>query len=164
MSKKILIVEDNELMVEVMTYILNNNGYEVFALNSGQEVFNNIKSNHPDLVILDAVLPGMNGKEICQLIKLNKATQNLRVIMCSGDESIGESLRQTGAPDDVLQKTIRHQLPYRKSRIPASCVVIIALFLQLTTGIRQPATRPDYFTSNLLNAVLSPLKTSKSTT
>ena len=105
MSKKILIVDDNALMVEVMTYILKNSGYEVFSLTNGDEVFNQIKANHPDLVILDAILPGMNGKEICQLIKLNKTTQNLPVIMCSGDEdSIDASLKQTGAPDDVLQK------------------------------------------------------------
>jgi DNA-binding response OmpR family regulator len=105
MCKKILIVEDNVLMVEVMTYILINCGYDVIALTNGDEVFNRIKSAHPDLVILDAILPGMNGKEICQLIKLNKTTRNLPVIMCSGDEdSIDESLKQNGAPDDVLHK------------------------------------------------------------
>lgn len=105
MCKKILIVEDNVLMTEVMTYILINYGYEVISLTNGDEVFNRIKSAHPDLVILDAILPGMNGNEICQLIKLNKTTQNLPVIMCSGDEdSIDESLKQKGAPDDVLHK------------------------------------------------------------
>ena len=105
MPKKILIVEDNVLMIEVMTYILKNSGYDVISLINGDEVFNHIKTTHPDLVILDAILPGMNGMEICQLIKLNKTTQNLPVIMCSGDEdSIEGSLKQKGAPDDVLQK------------------------------------------------------------
>jgi CheY-like chemotaxis protein len=104
MSKKILIVEHNALMVEVMTYILINNGYEVFAVSSGSEVFNNIKTNHPDLVIMDYLLPGITGLEICQLIKLNKATENLPVIMCSGDEAINNALQQKGAPNDVLQK------------------------------------------------------------
>jgi DNA-binding response OmpR family regulator len=105
MGKKILIVEDNVLMTEVMTYILISCGYDVISLTNGDEVFNRIKSAHPDLVILDAILPGMNGNEICQLIKLNKTTKNLRVIMCSGDEdSIDESLKQKGAPDDVLHK------------------------------------------------------------
>ena len=102
--KKILIVDDNELMIEVMTYILINNGYDVIALNNGAEVFNKIKANHPDLIILDAILPGMNGREICQLIKLNKATKDLPVIMCSGDETIDEALHQKGAPNDVLHK------------------------------------------------------------
>ena len=104
MSKKILIVDDNALMIEVMTYILINYGYEVVALSDGVEVLNNIKANHPDLIILDARLPGIDGREICQLIKLNKTTCNLPVIICSGDESIYESLKQKGAPDDILQK------------------------------------------------------------
>lgn len=104
MTKKILLVEHNELMIEVMTYILNNNGYEVIALNNGNEVFNNIKNSHPDLIILDAMLPGINGKEICQLIKLNKTTKNLPVIMCSGEDAADEVLNQNGAPDDVLHK------------------------------------------------------------
>ena len=104
MSKKILIVEDNELMIDVMSYILINSGYEVFSLTNGDNVFNNIKANHPDLIILDAILPGMDGREICQLLKLNKATQNLPVIICSGDDSVDESLKQKGAPNDILHK------------------------------------------------------------
>ena len=104
MPKKILIVEDNELMIDVMTYILINSGYEVISLPNGDNVFNYIKANHPDLIILDAILPGMDGREICQLLKMNKATRNLPVIICSGDDTIGESLKQTGAPDDILHK------------------------------------------------------------
>lgn len=102
--KKILIVDDNELIVEVMTFILENKGYEVMALYNGDEVFNNVKTNHPDLIILDDSLPGMNGREICQLLKLNRSTQNLPVIMCSGNDDIEESMQQKGAPNDVLQK------------------------------------------------------------
>ena len=104
MCKKILIVEDNVLMVEVMSYILVNSGYEVFTLSNGTEVFINIKANHPDLIILEATLPGITGREICQLIKLNSTTRDLPVIMCSGDESVDKSLYETGAPDDILQK------------------------------------------------------------
>ena len=104
MSKRILIVEDNRLMLEVMAYILITNGYEVFTLSSGNEVFSEIKTKHPDLVILDLALPGIKGEEICQLIKLNKTTRNLPVIICSGDDAIEDMLLQKGAPDDVLQK------------------------------------------------------------
>lgn len=87
-----------------MTYILINNGYEVFALSNGNEVFKFIKNNQPDLVILDDVLHGINGREICQLIKLNKTTSNLPVIMCSGDDYIDDALTQKGGPDDILHK------------------------------------------------------------
>jgi DNA-binding response OmpR family regulator len=102
--KKILIVDDNKLIVEVMTYILISKGSEVISLYNGDEVLNNIKDNHPDLVILDDTLPGMTGRDICQLLKLNGSTKNLPVIMCSGNDDIAESLNQKGAPDDVLQK------------------------------------------------------------
>jgi DNA-binding response OmpR family regulator len=103
-SKKILIIEDNELMIDVMSYILTNSGYEVISATDGDNVFNEIKANHPDLIILDAILPGMDGRQICQLLKLNKATQNLPVIICSGDETIDESMKQKGAPNDILHK------------------------------------------------------------
>ena len=102
--KKILIVDDNKLIVEVMTYILVNKGYEVISLYNGDDVVGNVKINHPDLVILDDTLPGMRGREICQLLKLNRSTKNLPVIMCSGNDAIDDSLRQTGAPDDILHK------------------------------------------------------------
>ncbi|MDN3581909.1 response regulator [Mucilaginibacter flavus] len=104
MTKRILIVDDNELMTEVMTYILNGNGYQVTALNDGENIFNEIKRIHPHLVILDAILPGMDGRDICKLIKLNRATKNLPVIICSGNEDIDDALNQKGAPNDVLHK------------------------------------------------------------
>ena len=103
--KKILIVEDDELMIDVMSYILISHGYEVISSTNGSDVFKNIKANHPDLIIIESLLPGMGGTEICQLIKLNRTTKNLPVIMCSGDEDfIEQSLKQKGGPDDILIK------------------------------------------------------------
>ncbi|GAA3971445.1 response regulator [Mucilaginibacter dorajii] len=104
MAKRILIVDDNELMTEVMTYILTGSGYEVIALNGGDNIFNDIKTVRPDLLILDALLPGMDGRDICMLIKLNRDTQNLPVIICSGNDNIDDALSQKGAPNDVLHK------------------------------------------------------------
>ncbi|MDB5109533.1 MAG: hypothetical protein JWR67_647 [Mucilaginibacter sp.] len=102
--KKILIVDDNAFIIEVMTYILMSKGYEVTALNSGDMVFDTVKISHPDLIILDDSLPGMTGRQICQLLKLNHSTQYLPVIMCSANEDIDDSLLQHGAPNDVLHK------------------------------------------------------------
>jgi DNA-binding response OmpR family regulator len=102
--KKILIVEDNEFIVEVMSYILVNRGYEVTSLTDGDEVFDNINANYPDLLILDDELPGIAGREICRLIKLNPSTENMPIIICSGSDTIDESLTQVGAPNDVLHK------------------------------------------------------------
>jgi DNA-binding response OmpR family regulator len=104
MSKKILIVDHSELMIEVMTYILTNNGYEVISLNRPDHIFNNIRKNHPDLVILDTLFPGIDGHEVCRLLKLNNQTKNLPVIICADSDDIGEFQKQKGAPDDILYK------------------------------------------------------------
>lgn len=104
MNKKILIVDDNELITEVMSYILTNNGYDVTTLNTGDGVVAQIKQTHPDLVIMDISLPGVDGRDICRIIKHNKATKNLPVIICSGNDDIESALKQDGAPNDVLAK------------------------------------------------------------
>ena len=104
MNKKILIVDDNELVTEVMSYILTANGYDVTTLNSGDGVVAQIKDTCPDLVIMDIMLPGADGRDICRIIKHNKATQNLPVIICSGNDDIELAMKQDGAPNDVLPK------------------------------------------------------------
>jgi CheY-like chemotaxis protein len=104
MLKKILIVDDNEFIIEVMTYILSNSGYDVIALNSGDGVLDHIKTDHPDLVILDMMLPGADGRDICKEIKQHEDTKNLPVIICTGSHELELSMNQQGAPNDVLYK------------------------------------------------------------
>ncbi len=104
MNKKILIVDDNELIVEVMSYILINSGYEVSSLPNGDHVIEEIKSTHPDLLIIDAIMPGMDGRDICKILKLNKTTKDLPVIICSSEDNLDAALTQIGAPNDVLHK------------------------------------------------------------
>jgi DNA-binding response OmpR family regulator len=104
MNKKILIVDDSELITEVMSYILINNGYDVITLNTGDGVVAQIKQTHPDLVIMDIALPGVDGRDICRIIKHNKATENLPVIICSGNDDIELALKQDGPPNDILPK------------------------------------------------------------
>ena len=104
MNKRILIVDDNELIVEVMSYILINNGYEVSSLPNGDHVIEEVKSTHPDLLIIDALMPGMDGRDICKILKLNKATKNMPVIICSSEDNLDAALTQIGAPNDVLHK------------------------------------------------------------
>lgn len=104
MAGKILIVEDNELMIEVMTYILYNQGYDVISSTRAELVFDHIKANRPDLVILDTQQAGMDSQEVCRLIKLNIATRKLPVIICSENEENDAILHHKGAPDGILHK------------------------------------------------------------
>lgn len=104
MAKKILIVDDNEFMIEVMTAILMGKGYEVITLYNSDNVLSSITTNNPDLIILDITKPGMDGRELCRLLKLNRSTRQLPVIMCSSNDDMDEDLTQKGAPDNVLHK------------------------------------------------------------
>ncbi|MFD0766466.1 PleD family two-component system response regulator [Mucilaginibacter lutimaris] len=104
MCKKILIVDDNELIVEVMSYILINSGYEVSSLANGEHVIEEVQNTRPDLLILDANMPGMDGRDICKILKLNKETMRTPVIICSAEDDIDATLAQDGAPDDILHK------------------------------------------------------------
>ncbi|TSJ43467.1 response regulator [Mucilaginibacter corticis] len=104
MTKKILIVDDNEFMVEVMSHILLNKGYDVIALYEGNAVIDHIRTDHPDLVILDMQLPDADGRDICKEIKLNRETKNLPVILCTGNEDFRLSIKRQESPDDVLHK------------------------------------------------------------
>jgi CheY-like chemotaxis protein len=104
MSKKILIVDDNELIVEVMSYILISSGYDVTSLSNGNHVVEEVRNNHPDLIIMDATMPGMDGRDVCKLLKLNKDTKYLPVIICSAECNLDDALTQVGAPNDVLHK------------------------------------------------------------
>jgi CheY-like chemotaxis protein len=97
MAKKILILDNNELMIEVMTYILTANGYDVVSFSDAGNIFNNIKATHPDLIILDVLLPGMDGHDICRLIKLNRDTKNLPVIICSASDDVDPILSKRRA-------------------------------------------------------------------
>lgn len=104
MARKILIVEDNELMIEVMSYILYHHGYEAIFSTRAELVFDHIKASHPDLVILDTEQAGMDSKEVCRLIKLNIATRKLPVIICSDGDDSDAVLHDKGAPDGILHK------------------------------------------------------------
>jgi DNA-binding response OmpR family regulator len=83
MSKRILIVEDDYDICCLLTDILNEEGYEVAALNYTSSILKSIAEHKPDLIMLDFLLPGVNGGELCQEIKGNKTTMLLPVILLS---------------------------------------------------------------------------------
>ena len=104
MKEKILIVDDNEMVLEIMCYILTSKGYEVSALNSGENVIAKVNQTRPDLVILDLNLGDMNGGDICKTLKESDSTKHTPVIICSAKDDADEALTQDGPPDAVLHK------------------------------------------------------------
>jgi len=79
----ILVVEDSVAQQAMMKDLLEDSGLEVMVASDGIEALKTLQGHPPDLVLLDIVMPNMNGYEVCRRIKANLATQNVPVVMCS---------------------------------------------------------------------------------
>ena len=106
-SAKILVVDDTPLNVKMLADLLAFKGYQVVTAASGAEGLAKIESEHPDLVLLDVMMPGMNGYEVCQKIRANPATGMLPVVMVTALDPVQERVKgiEAGA-DDFLAKPI----------------------------------------------------------
>jgi twitching motility two-component system response regulator PilH len=80
---KVLVVDDSATQRQMIATILTNMGLKVFVARDGVEAVKQIQSHHPDLVVLDIVMPRMNGYELCRWIKGNAQNKTLPVVMCS---------------------------------------------------------------------------------
>ena len=94
MAKRILLVDDEKNLVEMVTFRLEASGYAVIPAYDGQEALNKAKSEKPDLIILDLMLPKMNGYEVCQLLKFDEKYQHIPIIMFTARTQ--ESDKKTG--------------------------------------------------------------------
>lgn len=105
MAAKILIVEDEEALVTLLTYNLEAAGYDVAVTKLGDEAIDAVKDEHPDLVILDWMLPGLSGIEICRQIRAGSETRSLPVIMLTARGEEADRLRgfTTGADDYIVK-------------------------------------------------------------
>src|ERR1035437_1776309 len=81
--KQILIIEDNEDILQVMETVLTYNEFEVTGIEGTDDIFETIEQYKPDLIITDYLMNGLNGGKICQLIKSNKDTCHLPVMLIS---------------------------------------------------------------------------------
>ena len=80
---KVLVVEDNKAQREMISDLLKGLGLNVSMASDGVEALELINGNPPDLVVLDIIMPRMNGYEVCRRLKSDSKTQDLVVVMCS---------------------------------------------------------------------------------
>jgi twitching motility two-component system response regulator PilH len=80
---KVLVVEDSPPQREMITALLRDSGLSVSAAIDGVEALEQIDGDCPDLVVLDIVMPRMNGYELCRRLKSDPKTQEVPVVMCS---------------------------------------------------------------------------------
>ncbi len=105
-KRKVLLVDDDTDLVELMTKMLDEDGrFEVRTANNGFDAGMLVKEYRPDMIVLDVMLPDINGKEVCHRVRADTTLEDVRILCISGmieDDKIQE-LRLSGA-DDFLHK------------------------------------------------------------
>jgi DNA-binding response OmpR family regulator len=96
MTKRILIVEDDYDILCILTDLLNEEGYEVVGLSYTKSILDSVSEHRPHLVMLDFLLPGINGGELCHELKTSDKSSELPVILLSGYPRLVESLGSYG--------------------------------------------------------------------
>lgn len=98
---KVLVIEDDEDIQELLKYNLDKEGYQPFQALSGEAGLKAAGKKEPDLIILDLMLPGLDGLEVCKQLKKNPKTENIPVIMLTakGEESDVVTGLELGAED-----------------------------------------------------------------
>ncbi len=129
---KILVIEDDEDIQELLRYNLSRDGYSASIAASGEDGISMLRSTPPDLILLDLMLPGIGGLDVCRIVKNDTNTQTIPIIMITakGDESDIVAGLELGA-DDYITK-------------PFSVKVVIARIRSL---LRRITVNQDHDTS-----------------
>ena len=105
LKEKILVVDDEEDILELLKYNLSREGYQVFCTTSGEKTLSLVKTETPDLIVLDLMLPGMDGLEVARQLKDNPHTKNVPIVMLTakGEEADIVTGLELGADDYVTK-------------------------------------------------------------
>ena len=105
MASSILIVDDEDHIVTSLSYVMNNAGFEVSSASDGEEALEKISSIKPDLVILDVMMPKLDGFEVCKAVRADSSLNSVRIIILTakGRDTERQKGLELGA-DDYLTK------------------------------------------------------------
>jgi two-component system phosphate regulon response regulator PhoB len=102
---KILVIEDEPDLLEVIQYNLDREGHKVIACRNGEQGLSRIRTDNPDLVILDLMLPGMDGVEVCRQVKADPVTRAIPIIMVTAKSEESDIVLGLGiGADDYITK------------------------------------------------------------
>src|SRR3954447_16131140 len=105
MSARILVVEDEEALTTLLRYNLDAEGYDVETVGRGDDADLRLREGAPDLLVLDWMLPGLSGIELCRRLRARKETAQLPILMLTARGEEDERVRglATGADDYVVK-------------------------------------------------------------
>lgn len=104
-TQKILVVEDSDQVASALRHTLEGSGFQVVTVGNGLEALNAVDREKPDLVVLDLILPGLNGLEVCRRIRLRPETARLPILILSAkaEEATMVIGLELGADDYVVK-------------------------------------------------------------
>ena len=111
-NARILVVDDEPQNIRLLQIRLQADGYTVLAANSGQEALELVQAEAPDLILLDIMMPGMNGFEVCQQLRAEEATQFIPVVMVTALAEQEDRIRaiEAGADDFISKPFDSHEV------------------------------------------------------
>jgi DNA-binding response OmpR family regulator len=127
-ARKILVVDDEAILLETIAYNLEQSGYRVITVSDGYSTLEAARKEHPDLIILDIMLPGIDGLEVCRQLRREQATATTPILMLTakGEEIDKVVGLEVGADDYVTKPFGRRELLarvralLRRSEYPAT--------------------------------------------
>lgn len=105
MDDTVLLVEDETDVVDLLRYHLRKAGFKVLIANSGSEGLETVRQNRPDVVVLDIMMPGMTGLEVCRAMKADAELSKIPVLMLTAKSDVKDRVKglETGAEDYVAK-------------------------------------------------------------
>ena len=110
-NKKILIVDDEDFFIEPIKMFLSKNGFDVIVAHDGFSGLKKARTENPNLIILDVMLPGVNGYQICRLLKFDKRFKHIPVIIITArDNPQDKKIGGKSGADFFITKPVNPQL------------------------------------------------------
>lgn len=104
-KRKILIADDNENIRDALTYLLEDEGYQLWLAKDGADTLNKAKEVHPDILFLDIMMPEVNGYDVCRIIKNDPDLKSIYVIILTAKGQLAEQERgkEAGADEYIVK-------------------------------------------------------------
>jgi two-component system alkaline phosphatase synthesis response regulator PhoP len=117
--KKVLIVDDEEDIRELVELYLGRDGHDILMCESGEQALEIVRTESPDLMVLDLMLPGINGLDVCKKLKANRKTESISIVMLTakGEDADVVAGLELGADDYVTKPFSGKVLAARVRRI-----------------------------------------------
>ena len=104
MKPRILVVDDDSALAEMLTIVLRGEGFEPFVVGDGTQALAAVRENRPDLVLLDLMLPGMNGIDVCRVLR---ADSGVPIVMLTAKTAVERN--DVKVAERLAAKKARHE-------------------------------------------------------